>query len=136
MNLFERFSKWLSRSQKSLTVSHRNTSFESFYDQEPELNYDRSSRNVVANTALGPHSLFPPSLPTRALLRESYPHIEEQPKPLGPIYEFPRQSDEPVVFNPTPSLKEEELPEKNRIPWGLPICGCKCMPSHLFDAAY
>ena len=60
--LFERFSRWLSRSQKSLIVSHRYTSFESFYDQEPELNSDRSSRSVVANTALGPTSLLVSSI--------------------------------------------------------------------------
>lgn len=139
MNLFERLSHWLSRNRENFVVSHRNSSIESFHHLDPEFNSDRWSRDVprlLPSTA--PVSRFSPaglpSLPTKAFLREPYPHIE-QPKPLGPIYKAPHQLDEPVVFNPTPSLKEEELVGKDRIPW-LPICSCKHLLSHLYHAAH
>ena len=139
MNLFERLSNWLSRNRESFVVSHRNSSIESFHNLDPEFNSDRWSRDVPRLLPSTPPVSPPspvglPSLPTEVFLREPYRHIE-QPKPLGPIYEVPHQNDEPVVFNPTPSLTEEEWPEKDRIPW-LPICGCRYMLSHLCDTAY
>ena len=139
MNLFERLSNWLSRNRENFIVSHRNSSIESFHNLDPEFHSDHWPRNVPrllpSPTPVSRSSpTVLPSLPTKTFLREPYPHIE-QPKPLGPIYKAPHQTEEPVAYNATPPLKEEEVYEKNRLLW-LPICGCKYMLSPLCHAAH
>lgn len=139
MSLFQRLLKWLSRERTDFSLAS-NHSIKSFHNLDPEFYSDRWSRNeprLLTSTTLESRSSpvgFPPSLPTKALLREPYPHIEE-PKPTGPIYQVPRKTDELVIHNATPPLKEEELLETNRTLW-LSICGCKYMLSHLCHAAH
>lgn len=90
----------------------------------PDLQPGKSATSAVESSV---------SPPKKAVLTEARQPIVYQPKPPGPTYDTSRTSRtsvDPVAWNCTRPLEEEEkeLLEGNSTRWRLPLCGCKHIP--------